>query len=135
MITFDLRQIVKPQLDELGKGFYMSYVAGNRNPIFRSLMLRVAAEVLDRAGKFPADQSPIDLNESSATAEQLEQAQKFFSSCLEDPVLRPARYRHSREFFTLVLAEVSAEIVRHEDQMRNSAEEGEHVSIRSINAQ
>jgi hypothetical protein len=112
MIMFDLRQIVKPQLDQLGDVFYASYVVGKQNPIFRSLLLRVAAEVLDRAGKFPSDESPIDLNEHTATAEQLEQAQKFFSSCLADPDLRPARYRHSREFFTLVLAEVNAEIAR-----------------------
>src|SRR5688572_16959239 len=101
MIDFRLRDIPKPQLDELGKVFFQSYVAGNRNPIFKSLTLRLAGEVLDRAARLPTDGAPIELNVTEATADQLEQARKFFQCASDDPALGAARYRRSREFFSV----------------------------------
>jgi hypothetical protein len=119
MIQFDLRKIVKNQFDALGQVFFDSYRVGNKNPLFKALMLAVAAETLDRSAKLPSDTEPIDLNEQSANAEQLDQARRFFSHALEDPELAPARYRASREFFTAVLGEVNAEIVRRESEVKH----------------
>jgi hypothetical protein len=115
MIVFALRQIPKPQIDELGKVFFQSYVSGHRNPIFRALTLRIAGEVLDRSARLASDTEPINLNATAATTEQLEQARRFFSYALDDPALAPARYRRSREFFTAVLMEVNGEITRREE--------------------
>ncbi len=120
MIDFDLRLIPKPQIDELGKVFFQSYVAGDRNPIFKTLTLRIAAEVLDRSAKLPADTAPIELHAAESSVEQLAQAHRFFSCALDDPMLAPARYRHSREFFTAVLAEVDAESAQRESVTANA---------------
>jgi len=111
MIVFDLRKIPRDQFDALGQAFFQSYCAGEKNPIFRALMLAVAAETLDRAGKLPSSSDPIDLHIEKATAEQAEQARRFFQAALDDAALSPARYRQSREFFRIVLDEINGEAV------------------------